>query len=573
MPRGRDSHNQPHESVDSILLAVSRRDDLDHETLSHYFDRLDEEWTNGAREKVLHLLRSRDTSAHTAAILILAELATDFDLEELEDFVTDPTVSDMVKLSLSPILKELGSEMADDGLVEYLNDPAGAMLQMQMHLLELVGQSEKGVESVLEDVASMSFERKLAFINWLGNSNDPRAAKLLIPLMENQTGKIVTSVIEALEQLGALAAQQTIPALNYLVSTTSNRQVKQQARAVLGRLMMHSSPDLEMEGNVVALQHLQPYQARASFIDGSGSQIVLLSWKRPDGQLKGVNVMMQDQWGVKDCFGIDDMEPHQWVELVTELDAQGFASFHVSFEYARTLIMGNRAMNKRSRHKLPIAYTVWRPLIEARPEEYDTPEQADEPAQENVKEQKDPLPILEPLPFDEKTRALAQRGADLYKLPEFASWLFDPVIRLEPFINRYWSGRNAQELFLGKGKRRRKATPASEANLVQDDQLIGEALDELVDDQWQTLYETRLRRQAAFFLYSGRHKAASLMRAVAAQLHPSSGVPVREQAFARAMIQTSIEQGPMRMMMEALGSGNLEPLPITFFSDDSTPQE
>lgn len=68
MPRGRKG--PPQDSVDSILLAISRRDDIEPETLSHYFDRLDEEWTDGAREKVLHLLRSSDPSAHAAAVLI-----------------------------------------------------------------------------------------------------------------------------------------------------------------------------------------------------------------------------------------------------------------------------------------------------------------------------------------------------------------------------------------------------------------------------------------------------------------------------------------------------------------------
>src|SRR5579884_3969098 len=142
MPRRRKG--PPQESIDSILLAISRRDDIDSDTLSHYLDRLDEEWTDGAREKVLHLLRTQNTAAHAAAILILSELATDFDLEELEDFVTDPTVSDLSKLTLAPILKELGSEMADEGIMDYLNDPETAMLQMQMRLLELVGQSELG---------------------------------------------------------------------------------------------------------------------------------------------------------------------------------------------------------------------------------------------------------------------------------------------------------------------------------------------------------------------------------------------------------------------------------------------
>src|SRR5258708_1433325 len=112
MPRGRQ--RPPQESIDSILLAICRRDDLDNETLQHYFNRLQDEWTKEARNKVLHLLRSRDPAAHTAAILILAEVASEDDLEELEDLVTDPMLSDLAKLALAPILKELGSEMVDD---------------------------------------------------------------------------------------------------------------------------------------------------------------------------------------------------------------------------------------------------------------------------------------------------------------------------------------------------------------------------------------------------------------------------------------------------------------------------
>src|SRR5574340_256968 len=77
----------PKESIDSILQVMSTRVDIDPDTLSYYFDRLDEEWTNGARDKVLQLLRTGDAKAQTSAMQILTELATNFDLEELEDFV------------------------------------------------------------------------------------------------------------------------------------------------------------------------------------------------------------------------------------------------------------------------------------------------------------------------------------------------------------------------------------------------------------------------------------------------------------------------------------------------------
>jgi hypothetical protein len=554
MPRGRKG--PPQESVDSILLALSRRDDIDSETLSHYFERLDEEWTGSAREKVFHLLRSSDPSAHAAAVLIFAELATDDDLEELEDFVTDPTVSDMAKLSLSPILRELGSEMADDGIIEYLNDPAGAMQQMQMRLLELVGQSEMGIESILEDVTSMPLERRLAFVYWLGSSNDPRAANLLIPLLENQSGKVASAVIEALERLGPVAIQQTIPALNHVISSSSSRALKQSARAALGRLTMQSTPGIEDEAMTEArLPLLPPHKARTSFIDGSGSQLVMLSWKRPDGLLKGVNVLCQDRWGIKDCYGLDEVEMERWDELVHELERQGFVSFHVPFDNARALVAEARTFNRRSHRKVPVAYSIWRPFIEA--------------------EGSDKLDVfsmstmLEPLPLNEETIALARRGGELYQIPEFVSWMYDPLEEIEPYIARYWSTQHVFDNNAGRRTRgRRKAVPREEheQNTLLEN-LVSEALDKLVDDKWRLLYEARLRRQAALFHFTDRQEQVPLMRAVATVLHPDSQIAVREQEFARTLMRISIEQGPLRMMVETLGTGH-SGLPINLFDQD-----
>lgn len=551
MPRGRKG--SPQESVDSILLAISRREDIDPDTMSHYLDRLDEEWAEGAREKVLHLLRSNDALAQAAALRILSELATDFDLEGLEDFVTDPTVSDLAKLSLSPILKELGSEMADEGIIEYLNDPAGAIRQMQMRLLELVGQNEMGVETILEDVVSMPVERRFAFINWLGNSNDPRAANLLVPLLENQTGKVVMAVIDALEQLGPIAINQTIPALNYLIATSSNRQLKQQARTVLGRLTMQSMLGSEDAAMMDARQQqYPPYQARVSSIDGSGTQLIMLSWQRPDGLIKGVNVLYQDQKGIKDCYGLDEMDAEQWDNLVEDLDEQGFSSFTVSFEYARAVIMEARALNRRTRTKLPIAYSIWRPLTEAG--------LRDKKSLANL-----PVTRLEPLVLNSETIALARRAGDLYRLKEFSSWLYEPIERIEPFISRYWTAQNVFSSSTN-GRRKSKLKVQEEQSLLEA--LVSDALDELIDDKWRATYVTRLLRQAALLQQVGQTEVVPVLRATATLLAPDSHVALHEQVFPNMLLHVSIEQGPLRLMVESLRSGSLSSFPVEFFQQD-----
>ncbi len=548
MPRGRKG--TPQDSIDSILLAMSRRSDVDPETLSHYLDRLDEEWTSGAREKVLHLLRTSSMQAHSAAALILSELATDFDLEELEEFVTDPTVGDLAKLSLAPVLKELDSELSDDGLIDYLNDPESAMLQMQLRLLDLIGQSELGVESILEDVLSMPMERRLGFIGWLGGSQDPRAAKLLIPLLENQSTKVVLAAMEALEQLGASAAEESLPALNYLLTSHSNRQVKQQARVILGRLTMQAPPGLNPE----TTQELPLHEARVSFIDGSGAQMVMLAWRKPDGLLKGVNLLCQDEWGIKDCYGTDEMPLERWQELVGNMDDQGFISFEVPLEYCRALIAEARQQNKRARHKLPVAYSVWRPLIEAG---------------ESAPQHAQLLPTMqEPLLYDESIGQLAARGDELYQLPEFDPWLFEPFSNLHPYINSYL-GADALLATEPTSGRKRKNTSSKqvETRKREREAMVDAVLEKTIDTRWRLLYDTRLRRQAVLFQLIGRAEEAELISAVAATLHPDSGVPPQQQAFLRALVHRSLERGLIHMMAEMLESASLRSSPLNFFSD------
>jgi hypothetical protein len=477
-------------------------------------------------------------------VLILSELATDFDLEELEDFVADPTVGDLAKLTIAPVLNELGSEMAEEGIIDYLNDPEAAMLQMQIRLLDLMGQSELGVESVLEDVLTMPMDRRLGFINWLGGSQDPRATKLLLPLLENQSSKVVKATIDALEQLGAVAAYQSIPALNYLLTNTSNRQLKQHARAASGRLTMYLTPGQEEAAMEQTLQKQESlHEARVSFIDGSGTQMVMLAWRCSDGLLKSVNVLNQDTWGIKDCYGTDEMETESWSELVESMEEQGFDSYQVSLDYCRALIVDARAMNKRTRHKLPVAYAIWRPSIEG-----------NESSNKNASTARI---MLEPCVFTPELSQLAKRGDELLDLQEFESWTFEPFESIRPYVNTYIEASGAV-----KSSRVRKRRGGL---LTNQEMIVSDVLEKVVDDKWRLLYESRLRRQGALFQYIGREDDALLVGAVTAALHPDSGLAPQEQPFLRAFMHRSLSNGLLRIMAEALEGGSFGSFPLDLF--------
>ena len=154
---------------------------------------------------------------------------------------------------------------------------------------------------------------------------------------------------------------------------------------------------------------------------------------------------------------------------------------------------------------------------------------------------------------------MGQRGGEIYQSKEFSSWLYEPLERVEPFIAKYWA---SPALSASQGHRGKSKIEEQQQLLLE--QLIDEALDELVDDTWRQLYETRLRRQAALFQMADR-KETMLLRASAALLHTDSPIPLREQAFPRTLVRLSIEQGPLRLMIESLHNTNAQVPTVDFF--------
>jgi len=540
MAQGRNETSQ--ESVNAILLALSEQDIIDIDLMTHYLHRLKEEWVEGgAREQVLRLLGSNEGRSQSVAIRVLTKLVTDADLEYLEDFVTDPTISDVPKLSLAPILKALNSEMADDGLFEYLNDGAGAIRQMQSHLLELAGKNMLGVETILNDFRGMPEDRQLGFINWLGNTSDPRAAYVLVPLLDLTTYKIVAAVIEALEALGGIAVTHTVPALRRFLGFTYNRQLKDLARATLERLTVQ----LMLEPEELTLMEkrgaLCQYEARVSPLDSTGNQLIMLSWLRPDHMLQGVNPLINASSGLRDCYSIDEVSLEQWEALLQDFKTHGYNSLKVSFDYARALAMEAYGQKKRVRGYLPLSYSLWRPQIEG----YDS--------REKKKKLISSLVAVKPLPLTQLDPTYAMNGEALLNLPEFTFWFYDPLDRIVPYITRYMamfpSNYNVAQ------PERVQLSHAQEQELARClDQLVEEALPDLIDVHWRLSYESLLRRQAAFFQQTGRDDIAQVIQGVAAALHPESSLPLRQQIFPRALLRLSLKHGPLRLMLEALRS-------------------
>ena len=172
---------------------------------------------------------------------------------------------------------------------------------------------------------------------------------------------------------------------------------------------------------------------------------------------------------------------------------------------------------------------------------------------------------MEPLEINPEVVQLAQSGDAVYQLPEFVSWMYAPLERIQPYIDRYWSNQDPfGMLSLSTRSRGRKYTRKKKSG-IDLEALISEAISALIDNQWRALYEARLLRQCALYQIADRLEDVNLLRAVASVLNPDSGIPTQEQPFVRELMRISIEQGPFRVIAEALEAARLGNMPIDLF--------
>jgi len=396
-----------------------------------------------------------------------------------------------------------------------------------------------GIETILNDFRGMSEERQLGFVTWLGNSGDPRAASILQPLLDLPSSKLVVAVIEALEELGGLAVSRSIPALQRFLGFTSNRQLKDLARATVQRLMEQFLIEPEEFASMERLHAFSVYEAYVSPLDSAGNQLVMLSWSRSDDMLQGINLLINVHDGLRDCYTIDEISREQWRALVQDFQEHGYGALKVPFDYGRALAIEAYGQKRRGRGHVPLAYSLWRPHIEGND------------SREKKKKLIASFVAVKQLPLAKLDVSYAVDGEKLLDLPEFSSWFYNPLDRITPYITRYMA-LFPRHFNVAQPEQLQLSSAQEQALARGLEQLAGEALVDLIGAEWRLEYELLLRRQAAFFQQTARDDIAERVQGVAAALHPESPIPLQEQTFPRALLCLSIKHGPLRLMLEAL---------------------
>jgi hypothetical protein len=451
--------------------------------------------------RLLEMAASPDPKLYQTATILLAEIGIEKAAKPLHKLLEDPALEDEHKMSILHALQALGGIPDGEDPFVYLSNPEAMLRKSKEAILSLLQnplQLETVLQAILEgDMPGMATPQALTA---MAQSQDRRVLPLFLCLLHAPDDDIVMAAIEALKALGD---PTTIPNLEERAAydpSPAVRQVAQEAAALL------ASATAAQPTSIFELPVAPPplVSCRLSTIDGNGGQVLFIIRQTPDDVYEFLDLMFNDQQGLKDCFGGQAEDVDEVEDMIADgLGEMGIELVDVGIEKARAEIERAYQTTLKAGRRLPPSYMSWKAWL-----------QGEDPEPVEVF----PLPEITP----REQADLLARCDELIALEEFDSWAFNPahLQDLERKFERLAHRKNASAATIHK--------------------LVGQGIKEIVDDEYRRLLRERLERQAWLLtqIY-GEEDIPKLALAAAAGL-ADGATPPEKHPLLREMLLVSL---------------------------------
>jgi HEAT repeats len=451
--------------------------------------------------RLLEMAASPDPKLYQTATILLAEIGIEKAAKPLHKLLEDPALEDEHKMSIMHALQALGGIPDGEDPFVYLSNPEAMLRKSKEAILSLIQnplQLETVLQAILEgDMPGMATPQALTA---MAQSRDRRVLPLFLCLLHAPDDDIVMAAIEALKALGD---PTTIACLEERAAYDPSPAVRQAAQEAAAHL---ASATAAQPTSIFELPVAPPplVSCRLSTIDGNGGQVLFIIRQTPDDVYEFLDLMFNDQQGIKDCFGGQAEDVDEVEDMIADgLGEMGIELVDVGIEKARAEIERAYQTTLKAGRRLPPSYMSWKAWL-----------QGEDPEPVEVF----PLPEITP----REQADLLARCDELIALEEFDSWAFNPehLQDLERKFERLAHRKNASAATIHK--------------------LIGQGIKEIVDDEYRRLLRERLERQAWLLtqIY-GEEDIPKLALAAAAGL-ADGATPPEKHPLLREMLLVSL---------------------------------
>ncbi len=448
-----------------------------------------------------HMLRSRDPQSVDTAASVLAHWSADARtvkdeiVDPLQRMVEDPDVSDQTKVAIAGVLAEQGAPPDPDAFRAQLKDPR-EMVRATLRATLDQADSDMARSAFLESLQEEPLETRVGLVRDLATLDDPRAARLLAPLLYSAEDEIVEAVLDVAGDMLEAPAELYV-ALEDLADEHPASEVRERASKLVQRLTPADrlTPEAPLHG------------AWITSVDGDGGQMIVATRRLAPDYLTMLNVYFNDLEGIQDYTVLEGVSTAELDDLLADLEAEGVLVVEADLATCRALLADGREAMLQAGLPLPLSYGVWRDFLAGDDPRDITP------------------PDLDLVDVRAHPEWLAGSG-ELLEHPAYDYWFFDPDEVPDRFVASYRSA----------------PTDLERQSAVED------AVRSYVDDDLRAALRERLWRQADVLARLEDDEAVGRTLAAAAALAPDSGTAPAAHPLLQGMMHRTL--GGYRLRVE-----------------------
>ena len=318
------------------------------------------------KESILDVLIKEITKANEEKVILicflLLKLCESKTVEEtLWGVLKNRSVSDSIKAIILNVLKDMGNKVEYDNLEEYFENPTEVIDADTKKLLQAAIINPEAQIDFLDFLNSLSENDKKILIESLGEDySSDSLANIINPIVlhdpSSELGQICINI------LGITKSQL---ALHNLVEALKFVQDKQTEALIKKNISQLKISGIREDKSVEFYKEIlisRPYSSYTSYPDGHGNQAIIFSRERADETIQMVAVVINDFYGLLDCFGFNEISKDEFERIVNKFYSKDERIF-IDHSVVKKLLFEAEQLTLRNDDKVPYEYICWKTLL------------------------------------------------------------------------------------------------------------------------------------------------------------------------------------------------------------------
>ena len=348
-----------------ILMVLSKLQSLPElSEIESVLEVLEEQENKKAIQDVLikELLKSNEQKAALICFMLI-RLCEQESLEQaLWEILQNPAINDFVKAIILNLLKDLGNKVEYDKLETYFENPDEVIDADTKKLLNVAIVNPEAQIDFLDFLSSISDEDKHILINSLSDDySSNELANILVPLFLYEPTTEIGHATAGI--LGETKSQLAFHALNdalKFINEDSTRSVINKSLSTLKLSGIREDNAQEFYKDI--LKETKPYECYSSYPDGHGNLALIYSRIREDDTIQLVASVVNDSWGIIDCFGFNEISKAEFERIIDRFYS-GDERVKIAPQVIKSVLQRAEALTRKTDGHISYEYICWKTLF------------------------------------------------------------------------------------------------------------------------------------------------------------------------------------------------------------------